>query len=412
VLAFGQAVDLGRFPGLAEHGLTVKEAADSYALRNHVIDCLERAGTTGDQERRRRMLTFVVVGGGFSGVEVIGELTDLVHRALRYYPHIGRSETRFFLVEYQKAILPEMPHMAEYAARTLQGRGVRLILGHGVKSAAATSLELDDGTVIPTSTIVATIGNGPTRLARSLGVALEKGRLKVEPDLSLPGRDGVWAAGDAALVPLAGGGFAPPTAQAAVRQAALLAANIGARLEGRPTRGFAFRSRGSLASLGGRRAVARIGRVRLSGMLAWVLWRLVYTAMLPAWSSRIRVALDQLLDLFLPRSIVRTRTVEAETGHFVRHRQGDVVMAPGRLGDGVHLVIEGAYEEDGRTYLPGDSFGAEEIAAGRPHQRLVRAARDSRCYVLGREEYARIVDAMEQARRRSLDGGGRFIQAG
>ena len=259
VLAFGQAAELGRFPGLAEQGYTVKEAADSFDLRNHVICCLERAGYAGDPVQRRRLLTFVVVGGGFSGVEVMGEIHELVRRALPFYREIGRGEPRFLLVEFQPRILPELTgRLADYAAATLRRRGIELVVGHGVRSAAAGSLELDDGRLVDTATVVATVGSGPQPLAARLGLPLERGRIAVGGDMRLPGRDEVWVAGDAARIPLVGGGMAPPTAQAAVREAAVLADNILAAVAGRPTRPLVYRPRGAFASLGGGRAVAEI----------------------------------------------------------------------------------------------------------------------------------------------------------
>lgn len=408
VLAPGLAADLSRFPGLDEHGFTVKDAADAFALRNHVIGCLEQAVVVEDDDaHRRRLLTFVVVGGGFSGIEVLGEMQELVHRALPFYPPLAGIPPRFLLVEFQRAILPEVPpDLGRYAHHVLARRGVEFLLGHGVGSAAATALELDDGTVIETMTVVATIGNGPTRLVRDLGLTLERGRIVTAPDMRVPGRDDVWAIGDAAAVPLPDSDRpAPPTAQAATRAAEVVAGNILAAIDGRATAPLTFRSRGAMASLGGRRAVAMIFGIHLSGLLAWVLWVLAYAAMLPTWSTRIRVTLERVLDLALPRSVTRTRMGGTAPSRYVRHRAGDIVMAPGQLGDGVHLVIEGSYEQTGpdgveRVFLPGDSFGQQEISAGRPHRRFIRAREPSRCFILGREEFLHIQGALRQAQAR------------
>lgn len=406
VLAPGLAADLSRFPGLAEHGFTVKDAADSFALRNHLIGCLEQAELVGDDAHRRRLLTFVVVGGGFSGIEVLGELQELVVRAKPFYPRLAVLPARFVLVEYQPAILPELsPDLAAYAYRVLAGRGVEFMLGHGVRSAAATALELDDGTIIETMTIVATIGNGPTTLVRNLGLPLERGRIVTGPDMRVAGYDNVWAVGDAAHIPLSGGRPAPPTAQAAVREAEVLAANILGACAGRASRPLSFRSRGAFASLGGRRAVAQLFGVKLSGLVAWLLWLAVYAAMLPTWSTRIRVTLTILLDVVLPRPITRTRNAGRAPSRYVRHRPGDIVMAPGQLGDGVHLVIEGSYEQGGgnaptRLFLPGDTFGQDEISAGTPHRRFIRAREVSRCFILEREAFLHIQDALRQAQAR------------
>lgn len=410
VLAVGLAADLARYPGLPEHGYTVKDAVDSFVLRNHVVGCLEQADLVDDEAHRRRLLTFVVVGGGYSGIEVLGELQELVRRALEYYPGLREIVPRFVLVEYQNAILPELPaDLARYAHGVLAGRGIEFLLGHGIKSAAATALELDDGTIIETVTIVAAIGNGPTELVRSLDLELARGRIVTAPDMRVPGHEGVWAIGDCAAIPQAGARPAPPTAQAATREATTLAANITAAMAGRPTKAFAFQSSGVFASLGGRRAVADIFGIRLSGLVAWLVWLVAYAAMLPTWPSRIRVTLGRLLDVVLPRDVTRTRTGGVAASRYVRHRAGDVVMSPGQLGDGVHLVIEGAYEQVGPTgperhFLPGDTFGREEIEAGKPHQRFVRAVEDSRCFILGRDEYLHIQGALRQAHQRLPKG--------
>ncbi len=410
VLAFGLTADLSRFPGLQEHGFTVKDAMDAYVLRNHVIGCLEQAEVIDDDAHRRRLLTFVVVGGGFSGIEVLGELHELVHRTLRFYPGLQDCPPRFVLVEFQNAILPEVPAgLGRYAHSVLQRRGVEFMLGHGVKSAAATALELDDGTVVETVTVVATIGNGANPLVKDLQLATERGRIVVGADMRLPGHDSVWALGDAAHVPL-DGKPAPPTAQAAVREAEILAANIRAAVAAQPTAPLSFKSRGAFAALGGRRAVAQVFGLHLAGLSAWLLWLAVYVAMLPTWPTRIRVGLEMLLDLVLPRSVTRTRTGALASSRYIRHRAGDIVMSPGQLGDGVHLVIEGSYEQVGpdgttRVFFPGDVFGQEEISAGRPHRRFIRAREDSRCFLLGREEFLNIQEAFRQARRR-LSGAG------
>ncbi len=400
VIALGQVVDLGRFPGMSEHAFTVKAAADAFALRNHIIDCLERASITDDPDERRGLLTFVVVGAGLSGVEVMGEIQELLRRGLRYYPGIAAGETRLVQVEFQDRILPELSaELADYALGLLRRRGVEFRLGRGVRSAAAGAFELDDGSLIDTRTIVATIGNAPLPLLRDLPLRLERGRVAVTPDLRVEGRADVWCLGDAAHVPLDDGRPAPPTAQAAVQQARLLADNVAAVLDGRPPAPFAFRSRGTLASLGGRRAVARVGRLRLSGFPAWLLWRLAYLAMLPAWITRLRVAIDQVLDLFLPRNIVQTAEPALAATRFQRHRAGDVVVRSGQLGDGVHLVLSGVYEAmaadgGGRVYGPGDHFGDDAIVEHRAHHRPIRARTDAVCFVLARGDYERIAAAL------------------
>ena len=160
VIALGTGVDLNRFPGLPEHALTMKDLADAHRLRTHVIGCLETADVTDEPEVKQQLLTFVVVGAGFSGVETVAEMRELVRRALKYYTNIKTDEIRFYLIEYADRILPTFPaDLAEYATRRLQIHGIEVLTGVGTKSATGTAVELTDGRIIPTSTIVATIGN-------------------------------------------------------------------------------------------------------------------------------------------------------------------------------------------------------------------------------------------------------------
>lgn len=401
VLAPGLGVDLSAFPGLPEHAFPLKSALDAHTLRNHVISCLEQAAMTADTGERERLLTFVVAGGGLSGVEVMGEIHDLVLRSLRYFPGVSRGEVRAELIEYGPRILAELPEdLAERAAGHLRARGIAIRTGTPVREASARSITVGDGRILPTATIIATIGNAPTRLVRDLPLPQEKGRLLVEPDLRVRGQDAVWAAGDAALVPLPDGGFAPPTAQAAVRQARLLARNLLAVADGKPTRVFQYRSRGTLASLGGRRGVAEVRGVKLDGRTAWLLWRLVHLWMLPRAAIRWRVGLEQVLDLFLPRSIVVTGLPGPPPARQVRHRAGELAFDGRDVGEGAFLVTEGRYvaeapDAEPRPLLPGDHFGARETLEGRPSDVVIRAMEDSRALHLPPDSLRAVLAALQ-----------------
>ena len=278
VIALGTGVDLKRFPGLPEHALTMKDLADAHRLRTHVIGCLETADVTDEPEVKQSLLTFVVVGAGFSGVETVAETRELVRRALKYYPNISDDEVRFYLIEYADRILPTFPaDLADYATRRLKIHGIEVLTGVGTKAATGTAVELTDGRIIPTSTIVATIGNGPHRLVEMLGLDLHWARIKTDRFMRVPGHDGVWALGDAALIPLVDDPgedpllYATQTAQFAVREGQQIASNILAKMAGKALKPFAYTSKGSLASLGMSKAVADVYGFKLSGTLAWLL---------------------------------------------------------------------------------------------------------------------------------------------
>lgn len=402
VLAPGLGTDLSAFPGLEEHAFPLKSALDAHALRNHVISCLEQASMCEDHAERHRLLTFVVAGAGLSGVEVLGEIHDLVRRSLRYYPVIRPGDVRIELIEYGPSILSELDDdLAEKALGVLRARGVAVRTSTPVREASARSITVGDGTVIPTATIIATIGNAPTDLAKALPLPKDKGRLVVDGDLRVRGHSDVWALGDAAMVPTEDG-FAPPTAQAAVKQAKLLARNIVAATEGKHTQAFRYRSKGTLASLGGRRGVANVRGTKLSGRTAWLLWRLVHLRMLPRGATRWRVAFEQFLDLFLPRTAVLTGEPPVQASRFVRHRAGDLAFGGHSVGKGAFLIVEGRYVAEGpgqeaRTLGPGDHFGAVEAMEAEPTEITVRALEASRALQVAPDELHRLIEALAAA---------------
>ena len=156
ILAMGQSVNLSRFPGVSEHGLTIKNMSDAFKLRNHVIECLENADVTRLPEVKKQLLTFVVVGAGFSGVETVGEVKDLIDRSLKYYRNIDPTEVRVYLIEYADRILNEVsPGLSEYARKRLEKQGIEIVTGVGTKSATGRNVELTNGTTLETRTLVA-----------------------------------------------------------------------------------------------------------------------------------------------------------------------------------------------------------------------------------------------------------------
>ncbi len=374
VIALGTGVDLKRFPGLPEHALTMKDLADAHRLRTHVIGCLETADVTDDPEVKQQLLTFVVVGAGFSGVETVAEVRELVRRALKYYTNIKTDEIRFYLIEYANRILPTFPaDLAEYATRRLQIHGIEVLTGVGTKSATGSGVELTDGRIIPTSTIVATIGNGPHPLVATLGLDMQWGRIKTDRFMRVPGRDGVWALGDAALIPLVDdpsedpADYATQTAQFAVREGKQLASNIVAKIEGKDLKPFAYTSKGSLASLGMSKAVADVYGIKLSGTLAWLLWRGFYLSFLPGFAAKLRVGVTWLLNSVMPPNIVQIQSTPPAT-RYIHYRKGDRVFEPGMLIDGFYTVTKGTLQAHHRQPRDRRAF-REGVRAGRAFRR-------------------------------------------
>jgi NADH dehydrogenase len=296
---------------LASRALTMKTLADAMLLRNRMIALLEEAVLETDAERRRAMLTFVVAGGGFAGVEVIGALNDFVRAALRWYPGIRAEELRLVLVHPKEVVLPELGEaLGRYAQKKLKERGVEILFSTKVTAYAGGRVALGPGEPIPATTLIWTAGVKPGRLIEELAVPKENRRLKVNDFLALPDHPGVWALGDcaAAVDPDTGKPF-PTTAQHAVRQGRTVARNIVAVLQGMRPTAFRFRMLGQLAAIGHRVGVAQVLGVRFSGLPAWFLWRSVYLMKLPRLQKKIQVALHWTADLFFSRDLTQSITL-------------------------------------------------------------------------------------------------------
>jgi NADH dehydrogenase len=409
VIALGQVVDLSCIPGLDDHALKMKHLEDARRLRNHVIEKLEHAEITGLPEVKKEALTFCVIGAGFSGVETVGEMKELIDRSLKYYPNVKPEEVRVVVVEYANRVLGELPEsLGDYARKRLEERGIEIMLGRGVASATGTCLLLDDGTEIGTRTIVATIGNAPSPVVRGMALELKAGgRIAVDRTLRAAGRENVWSLGDCALIPMkdgaeARGDFAPPTAQFAVREARCLAKNIEAALDAKPLEPFQYKSQGALASLGARRGVADVRGIKISGLAAWLLWRAYYVAFLPGFGTKVRVLMNWLLDALSARSVVQLKGGEPEPVRNVHYRAGDRIYEAGNRPDGVYSILSGAVElrytiDVGKERIlrlgPGDHFGEGLLLGETSRRSTVRALEDTKVLVMDREACLKMVDA-------------------
>jgi NADH dehydrogenase len=310
VLALGSVTSTFNLPGVAEHALPLKTLEDADRLRNHVIAALELADVATDPAVRKRLLTFIFVGGGFTGVEAAGEMLDFFRSSVRFYRSIDPAEVEIYLVEGGRKLLPDLQAgMGEYSARALEKRGVHVLLDTFVAGADDDGLQLKDGRRLSAGTIVWSAGVRPSPLIAELAVPHGRGgSVSVERDMSVPGFPGVWAIGDCASIPAGDGATFAATAQHAIREGPTLAANIVATLRGLPTAPFHYESLGMMASLGARTGVAGLrGKFLLTGFLAWFLWRTYYLARLPGLDRQFRVAVDWTLGLIFPRDIAELR---------------------------------------------------------------------------------------------------------
>ena len=309
VLALGSVTNFFGLPGLEERALTMKSLADAIALRNRLIEVLEEADFECATAERSRLLTILVAGGGFAGVETIAAANDFLREAIGAYPRLSPDMLRLVLAHPGDVLLPELPpRLGDYAARQLARRGVDIRLGTRVTGASPDGVTLSDGTTITADTVVWTAGTSANPMLTPLPCARDRGRVVADECLRVPEWPGVWALGDCARVPDGRGGFHPPTAQHALRQGRTLGRNLAAAIQGRPPRPFRFSTLGQLAAIGRRTGVASVFGYSFSGFVAWWLWRSVYLSKLPGLDRKLRVALDWTLDLLLQKDIVQFRT--------------------------------------------------------------------------------------------------------
>lgn len=305
VFAAGVSANVTMVDGLAEHALPLKTVGDAITIRQRVIERLEQATIHPDPERRKALTKFVVIGGGFSGVEVAGELEDFLVSAQRYYKGVNREDVSITVLQGTDRLLPELSEkLGHQTEKIFRRRGIDVRL-----NARATKIEhekviLSDGEEIAGSTIVCTIGTSPHLFCQCEELPLDRGKIQTNEDMSVDAVDGVWALGDCALVPNQHDGkLCPPTAQFADRQAKVLAKNIVARLAGKPTQSFAYKPIGMMASIGHNDAVAEIYGIRLTGLIAFMLWRGAYLLKIPTFARKARIFLEWNWAMLFPPDI-------------------------------------------------------------------------------------------------------------
>ncbi|MBT2324657.1 NAD(P)/FAD-dependent oxidoreductase [Variovorax paradoxus] len=317
VLAFGTRANLDLVPGLAEHALPLKLVGDAMFIRNRVLQRIARIELEADPAARRRLGHFIVIGGGFSGVEVAGALADFLRSAGRYYPRVMAEELKVTVIENAQRLLSDLPEsLGLAAARSMRARLIDVRLDARAAEVDADGVRLASGETIAGATVICTIGTRPNPLVEDLPVPKQRGRIETAPDMSIPGAPGLWALGDCALVH---NGmtqrFAPPTAQFAVAQARALARNIVANIEGRATQPFCHTSRGMMATTGHLKGVASVFGLRLRGLPAWLLWRAYYLLLMPTAGRKVRIWLEWTWSMFFAADITHlrfTRTSEAD----------------------------------------------------------------------------------------------------
>ena len=413
VIACGNVTNLNVVPGMADHALPLKSVGDAAALRSHIMEQMEKAEVCQDPERRRWHVTFIVVGGGYSGVEVAGEINDLVRSSARYFKNFRADEVQVTLIHSRDQILPEISSdLREFARKEMEKAGVKLMLNTRVMLATPEGVALEGGQLVKGGTIVCTIGNSTSPLLERLSAPKEKGRLLTEPDMRLRGSPNVWAIGDCALViNVLDGRPSPTTGQFAERQGRQCAQNIITVMNGNggATKPFFFKQLGELCSIGGHSAVAELFGAHLSGFLAWFIWRGVYLFKLPTWARRFQVGFDWAFLLLFPRDLAHLRTRQTERVSHAHYQAGDLIIKQGEPPTNFYVLEQGEVEvvraagndSQGEVVAvlgPGSFFGEKALLNNEPRVASVRARTAVEVLLIGRNIFTQISGALAPLR--------------
>jgi NADH:ubiquinone reductase (H+-translocating) len=415
VLATGSVTDFRGMPGMPEHAMPFKNLADAIHLRNHLIHILEQAAIETDPDLRKQLLTFVVAGGGFSGTEVVGEMNDFVRHVAKTYPKIDVGDIRVVLVHMGPRVLDrEMSEeLGVYATNILRKRGVEVMLNTVLTAASPEGAILANGDRLRTKTLVSTVPASPNPVIERLGVPKDRGKVKTDLQMQVEGTTNLWAIGDCALIPdPAGGGFCPPTAQHAIREANVAAHNIVASIRGTERTTFDFKGLGKLGLLGRHTAVAEMFGVKLSGLPAWLVWRAVYWSKLPGLDRKLKTAVSWFMDLLVQPELVQLRVGDMRGVAQAHFEPGDVVFHQGDLGDSLYIILQGEAEVvredggDGRVIArlgSGEYFGEMALLNENTRGATVRAAQPMDVLILRKGDFSALVANLPDLRQ-SFEG--------
>ncbi|MGB0370449.1 MAG: FAD-dependent oxidoreductase [Opitutales bacterium] len=372
VLALGAEIDLSRVPGMPEHAFLMQNVGDAMKLRATIIGRFEEANIQTDPEIKKRLLTFVVVGGGYSGVETAGQIVDLFHGITKFYTNISEDEFRVVLIHSRDVLLPTLSEkLGRYAEKMLRQRGLDILLNRRVKALTSKQVYLDNGDIIESHCVVSTVGTAPHSVIRDLCDKFDiknfRGRIETDNTMKVVGTDYVYAAGDCAAVPLwKSEETCAPTAQFAMRQGVLLGKNLVALQRDKKPKPFKFTGLGELAAIGHRTAVASVMGINFSGFIAWFMWRSIYLSKLPGVDRKLRVMIDWTLDLFFPRDINVISPRYTRSLQEVYLEEGNILFNPGEPAFSFYVVKTGRIDiVDGdeliKTIRAGEFFGERAL---------------------------------------------------
>jgi len=406
ILTCGNTVNLSLIAGMDEHAFPLKTIGDALSLQAHIMERMEKAEVCEDLERKHWYLTFVIVGGGFSGVEVAGEINDLVRSSTRFFQNIQEDDIKVIIVHSREQLLLEVQEsLRKFANTKLEEAGVTILLNAKASMATPEGILLSNGTFLRAATVVCTIGTTNQPLIHRLGLSEKGGRLITEPDMSLPGFPNIWAFGDcAAVINSLDDSLCPTVAQFAERQGVQGGGNVVERLNGQPTRPFKYKMQGQLCSIGGHYAVAEIFGMRISGFLAWFLWRGIYLMKLPSLAQQMKVGIEWAFDLMFPRTLAHLKADRTKRVCRAHYAAGEYVFRKGDPATEFFAIEKGEVEvlrqtEDGASegvavLTAGDFFGESSLLDSTTRNHSVRARSELVCMVLGRNVFAQISSAL------------------
>lgn len=415
----GAQPNLSIIPGAQEHALPMQNVGDAMRIRARVISRFEEALLTNDPEKRKRLLSFVFVGGGYSGIETAGQILDMCLAINRFYKGISFEDCKFTLIHSGDHLMPTAhPDLGEYTRKKLVGRGLDVILKQRVNTVTANRVQLTDGRVIATNTVVCSIGNKPAaiieQIANETGASTTKGRFNANPDGTVDGCPWLWTAGDCSNFPHPEDGYCPPTAQFATRQGSLVGKNLARKTLGRETKEFTFKGLGELAAIGHRTAIAEILGLRFSGFFAWWIWRTIYLGKLPGIDRKLRVLTEWTMDLFFPRDITLLSPRFSTDVSDTYLSQGDTLFRAGDPAWSFYIIKEGeiTLSDAGRTvkaFGKGEHLGELALLGGSKFRYDATATQSTRLARLDRNLFQNVLLSDNEIRE-SLQASARELE--
>ncbi len=409
VLALGNVTNLDAVPGMLEHGLFLKTLADALQLRERIIRRLEEASLELNAEIRKQLLQFVVVGGGYSGVETAGEIFDLLQSAKHYYPTLDSQELKVTLIHSGSRLFPDLDaEFGVFAQHTLEARGVEVWLNHRMKGLNAHAVYFDHSMEIPTRNVICTIGNDCHPVLRDLKVERKGKYITTNTYLQLQDHPSIWAIGDAAVNPDGAGGFCPTTAQAAVQQGKHAALNILRMLSQKDPTPFRFRNWGHVTTLGHHNGICVMSGLRIRGLFAWWLARTIHLLKFPGLDRKLRIVMDWTLELIFPRDLSYLDLQQTQKTKRIHLEPGDVLFRQGESGKAFYVIEEGIMEisranDEGHVLVrdeltSGDHFGETCLLDGGTRRSTARAITSVRLLVLSSQDFHAMVDHFSSLR--------------